>query len=130
MQKYLSSLSDLGAAKALRGEESIVSDKNVKDLTLAIQTIDEFRPVIEEELKTSEKLSAWEKLEFHSVLYRAMLEFYLEIAKGNGIGDYEHIKDIALRNEMRFKDEFDAMYFIETFKGRLIRNIKKGFRIK
>ncbi len=117
VKNYLSALSKYGCAKALRGEEDIVSNENVKSLTIAIQIIDDFKPAIKSQLVSSGKLSAWQKLDFHSKLYRAMLEFYLEAAKGNGVGDYSHIKDMALKNEMKFRDEFDAMLFIQTFES-------------
>ncbi len=125
VQEYLSTLSESGCAKALRGDEDIASDKNVKSLSLAIQTIEDFKPVIEEELANSGKRSAWQKLELHAELYKEMLKVYLEAAKGNEIGDFEYIKDIALKNEMRFKDEFDAVFYARTFThivGKLNRN--------
>ena len=55
-----------------------------------------------------------------------MLEFYLAYARGNGIQSYEDIKDFVQKNEMRFKDEFDAMYFLETFENHIVRNLRNG----
>ncbi len=124
VQQYLSSLSQYGCAKALRGEEEVVTEKTVNDLTLAIQIIDEFKPVIEKELEETEHRSAWEKLEFHATLYRMMLEVYLTAAKGNLDDNLEHIKEFVLKNELRFKDEFDAMYFLKTFIGSIVGNLK------
>ncbi len=126
VKKYLSDLSKYGAVKFVnvREHDDIVTDKNVSDLTTAIQTIDNFMPVIEAEKANSGKQSAWEKLEFHAELYRTMLEYYLEAAKGNGFGDYDHIKDMALKNELRFKDEFDAQYFLQTFGNHVVKRLR------
>ncbi len=126
VQKYLLTLSEFSAAKALRGERELVSEENVRDLTSAIRTIDEFRPVIEAEISASGKPSAWEKLKFHAEFYRALLEFFLDAAKGNGFGSLDCIRDMAQKNEMRFKDEFDSMYFMYNLEERLLKRFKDG----
>ncbi len=125
VKSYLSSLSELGCAKALRGEEEMASQKSVNNLTSAIKVIDDFNGVINDHTgSASMYVSSWEKLKFHAELYKMMLEFYLEIAKGGEVGDFSHIKDFVLKNEVRFKDEFDAMYFIETFENHIVKNLK------
>lgn len=125
VKSYLASLSDTCCAKSLRGEEEMVSTDNVASLKLAIKIIDDFNSVIQEHIeKSTDFVKSWEKLKFHAVLYRMMLEFYLETAKGGEVGDYDHIKDFVLKSELRFKDEFDAMYFIETFENHIVKNLK------
>ncbi len=127
VKDYLSTLSELVSVKALRGKEEVVSEKNVKALTLAIQKIDAFKEECGIGLASSHK-SAWQKLQFHAELYRAMLELYLSAAKGEEIGDIDGVKEIALKHEMQFKDEFDAYQFHTTFRdiiGRL-KNAKKN----
>lgn len=125
VKSYLAVLSDTGCAKALRGEDEMVSENNIANLTKAIKTIDDFGSVIKEHIQKSTACAgSWQKLAFHAELYRMMLEFYLEISKGGEVGDYDHIKDFALKHELRFKDEFDAMYFIETFEKHIVKNLK------
>lgn len=123
---YLSALSEFGCPKALRGEEEFYSDETVKNLEKAINVINDFAPCMNQNLKTSDsKLkSAWQKLEFFSTIYKMMLEFYKDAASSGEVGDISHITDFALKNEVRFKDEFDAMYFIVTFKDHIDKNLK------
>ena len=123
---YLSSLSEQGVPKSLRGEEEMVGYNTASTLETALKTIDEFVPVIKNHLDiTDAKLkSAWQKLDFFTELYRQMLVFYKNVANGGEIGDISAIKDFALKNEVRFKDEFDAMYFIETFENHIVKNFK------
>ena len=68
---------------------------------------------------------AWEKLQFFGELYTALLEFYLAFAKGNGFGDQSRIEELALKNEMRFKEEFDAIYFLRTLGMQIHRELLK-----
>ncbi|MBE7052260.1 MAG: DUF4838 domain-containing protein [Ruminococcaceae bacterium] len=127
VKAYLSSLSAFCCAKALRGEEEVASAKTVEDLGRAVDIVDRFLPEIEyglSSLADKQQRSAWEKLKFHAMLYKKMLEFYEEVARDGEIGKYSHIIDMALANEMRFKDEFDAMYFIETFENHIVKNLK------
>ncbi len=116
VKEYLHVLSDLSCAKALRLEEDIATSENVKKLTLAIKTVDDFAPYIEKGLENAEKSSAWKRLQFHGQLFRPMLELFLDAAKGNIIADYSHITDLALKNELAFKDEFDTLWFVGTLR--------------
>ncbi len=128
VKKYLSSLSDKSCAEAIRGEKDFCSKESQKNLEDAIEIIKEFMPVIMSEIETNKLLrvkNAWKKLKFHAELYNLLLNFYLEYSKGNGVGDYNHIKDFVLKNEVEFKDEFDAMYFLHVFETWLIKELKK-----
>ncbi|MBR3932721.1 MAG: DUF4838 domain-containing protein [Clostridia bacterium] len=126
VSSYLCALSEQGVPKALRGEEEMVGYNTASTLETAIKTIDEFVPVIKNHLDIADaKLkSAWEKLDFFTELYKQMLVFYKNVANGGEVGDISAIKDFALKNEVRFKDEFDAMYFIETFENHIVKNLK------
>jgi hypothetical protein len=82
--------------------------------------------VAEELAKNTAKNYAWQKLEFFGELYKTLLQYYLDVASGKGLGDRSHIEDLALRNEMRFKDDFDALYFLRTLNVTIMRTLK-GF---
>ena len=116
--EYLSYLSDNGCAKALREEEKITSPENIASIEKSLNKIGESVQFIEEQINSSKDIqikNAWEKLRFFSVLYKEVLLVYKEVASGNKNADISRIKDIALKNENRFRDEFDAMYFMHTF---------------
>ncbi len=129
VKEFLASLSDLGCPVALRGEENLVSKKCAEKLKEALSVIDDFDEMIDTELYSAqdEKVAmAWEKLAFFSELYRMMLELYLDVAEGKPIGNRDHIHDFAQQNEMRFKDEFDVVYFLSTFEHHIIRRLPKN----
>ena len=129
VKEFLASLSDLGCPIALRGEESLVSKECAEKLDEALSHIDAFDEVIDTELYAAqdEKVAmAWEKLAFFSELYRMMLEVYLDVASGKPVGNRDHIHDFVLQNEMRFKDEFDAVYFLSTFEHHIIGRLPKN----
>lgn len=126
VKEYLSTLSDHGCAKALRGEESISIPENIKDLKYAIKMIDGFQNTIKTHLSDDNKQIAdcWSRLQFFSELYKMVLELALKVAKGREVGDVTYIYDFLLRNEYRLKDEFDATYFMQTFSGRILGALK------
>ena len=102
------------------------TEKCRKKLVTAIGIIDAFQRVVAEEIaKDTARAGAWEKLQFFGELYAALLEFYLAFAKGNGIGDKSRIEELALKNEMRFKEEFDAIYFLRTLGMQIHRELMK-----
>ncbi len=125
---YLSYLSDNSCAKALREEERITSPENIKSLAGAIEKIKSSASYIENQISTSESSrikNAWKKLKFFSELYKEVLMVYTEVANGNKDADISNVKEIALKNEIRFKDEFDAMYFLQTFVHNSMKRIQK-----
>lgn len=125
---YLSFLSDNGCAKAIREEERISTSENIASLDKSIEKIDCSASFIENQISNSDdnqKTNAWEKLKFFSQLYKEMLLTYKQIATGNTDVDISHIKKLALENEMRFRDEFDAMYFLQTFYTNTMPRLKK-----
>ena len=120
VSQYLSSLSDYGCAKAIRGEEDFKTEECVKNLENSLEIIKAFSNVIDDNLgKSSVYFKAWEKLQFFSKLYEDMLNVYISIAKGNNEIDCTNIKDFVLANEEEYKDEFDAMYFNNTFEMKI-----------
>ena len=124
--EYFKQLSEYGCPEAVRGEESLITEKCRKKLVTAIGIIDAFQRVVAEEIaKDTARTGAWEKLQFFGELYAALLEFYLAFAKGNGIGDKSRIEELALKNEMRFKEEFDAIYFLRTLGMQIHRELVK-----
>ncbi len=125
---YLSFLSDNGCAKAIREEERISTSENIASLDKSIEKIDCSASFIENQISNSDdnqKTNAWEKLKFFSQLYKEMLLTYKQIAQGNTDVDISHIKKLALENEMRFRDEFDAMYFLHTFYMNTVPRLQK-----
>ena len=123
---YFKQLSEYGCPEAVRGEENLITEKCRKKLLAAMDIIDAFRHVAKEEIEKNNAWKAsWEKLEFFGQLYRLLLEYYMEIAKGNGMGDTSAIADLALKNEMRFKEEFDAVYFVRTLGMQIHRELIK-----
>ncbi len=130
VQDYLSKLSDLGCAKVIRGEEKIVSEKMVNNLTNSRRVIIEFTSVIKKQIEKNQSkqiVSSWQKLEFHAELYMAMLDIYLEVAKGNTVKSTDKVKDIVLKNEMKFKEVFDAMHFLFIFENHIMKKIYGQF---
>ena len=124
--EYFKQLSEYGCPEAVRGEESLITEKCRKKLVTAISIIDAFQRVVAEEIaKGTAWKGAWEKLQFFGELYTALLEFYIAFAKGNGIGDQSRIEELALKNEMRFKEEFDAVYFLRTLGMQIHRELVK-----
>ncbi len=124
--EYFKQLSEYGCPEAIRGEETLITEKCQKKLLKAMDIIAAFQSVAAEETaKNTAWKTAWEKLAFFGELYRLLLEYYLEIAKGNGMGDVSRIKELALKNEMRFKEEFDAVYFLRTLGMQIHRELVK-----
>ena len=124
IEEYLCKLSGLGCAKALHGEEELVTEENRKSLAEAIKAIETFRPVIAEQKEKNEHskiIKSWEKLEFFSELYLLMLKMYIELAKGNPADEDSHIRELVLKNENRFKEEFDVISFLATFEKFIIK---------
>lgn len=127
VREYFKQLSYYGCPEAIRGEENLISEACQEKLTTAIQIIENFEAVVAEELaKNTAKNYAWQKLEFFGELYKTLFQYYLDVASGKGLGDRSHIEDLALRNEMRFKDDFDALYFLLTLNVTIMRTLK-GF---
>ncbi len=130
VQKYLAELSEHDCAEAIRGEKPVATEEMVKNLTHSVEIIKDFESVIKAEIASAQNeqiLWAWQKLEFHAKLYSAMLDVYIRIAKGEEVNDCDKVKDIAFKSEMRFKDEFDAMHFIDTFETRTIPKLYGRF---
>ena len=122
VREYFKQLSYYGCPEAIRGEESLLTEICRNKLVAAIRIIDEFGVVVAEELaKNTAWKYAWEKLKFFGELYKTLLQYYLDFANGKGLGDRGHIEDLALRNEMRFKDDFDALYFLRTLDVTIMR---------
>lgn len=127
VREYFKQLSYYGCPEAIRGEEDLITEKCREKLTTAIQIIEDFNTVVAEEMaKNNAHKYAWEKLEFFGQLYTALLQYYLDVANGKGLGDRSHIADLALKNEMRFKSDFDALYFIRTLEVTIMRTLR-GF---
>ncbi len=123
---YFKQLSEYGCPEAIRGEENLITEKCQKKLLKAMDIVDAFQMITAEETaKNTAWKAAWEKLAFFGELYRLLLEYYLEIAKGNGMGDVSKISDLALKNEIRFKEEFDAVYFLRTLGMQIHRELIK-----
>ena len=124
--EYFKQLSEYGCPEAVRGEESLITEKCRKKLVTAISIIDAFQCVAAEEIeKCTARKGAWEKLQFFGELYKLLLEFYLHFAKGNGIGDRSPIDELVLKNELRFKEEFDGIYFLRTLGMQIHRELVK-----
>ena len=127
VREYFQQLSCYGCPEAIRGEEDLMTETCQQKLTKAMNIIDAFGSVIAEELaKNTEKKYAWQKLEFFGELYKTLLQYYLDVASGKGLGDRSYIADLALKNEMRFKNDFDALYFIRTLEVTIMRTLR-GF---
>ena len=128
VREYFKQLSYYGCPEAIRGEESLLTEMCHNKLVTAIRIIDEFGAVVAEELaKNTTRKYCWEKLEFFGELYKTLLQYYLNVASGKGLGDRGHIEDLTLRNEMRFKDDFDGLYFLRTLNGAIMRALR-GFQ--
>ena len=68
---------------------------------------------------------AWKKLKFHGELYSDLLKFYLEYIESGVAGDFGHIRDAVLKNEMRFKDEFDSRFFLQIIEDGVVKGLKE-----
>ena len=131
VKKYLSSLSVYGCPKAFRGEEAFDTNNNIENIQKAIDIIDSFQPVIQNELTENydKNLVTWNNLKFFSELYKMVLEFALKSVNDGEVADYSHISDYVYKSEELLKNEFDAMYFMRTFENRILRAIKNDKKV-
>lgn len=129
VKEYLSALSSNDCAEALRNEEKITSVHCIEKLQKALELIADFEPIIQCHISYTddkEHICAWRKLDFHFKLCTLIFKFYLYAATNKKVGDYAHIKDFVLKNEVLFKDEFDAWCFFETFSVHIVERLRKN----
>lgn len=121
---YLESLSQCSCAVALRAEESIVSDKYRERIKKSFEILSRFMPVIKAELEKPSHRNAWEKLAFHNELYRLVLEYYLFFIENKEAGNTDRIEALIKENELKFKEDFDGLYFLFMLRRRVVRKLK------
>lgn len=55
-----------------------------------------------------------------------ILRLAYRASKGEELGDVSHVNEFVVKSEMRFKEEFDAFYFRQTFNN--TNRIMKAFQ--
>ena len=113
VRDYLASLSENTYAKLLRMEDKYDDSYKVK-IQNTLKILDDFKSEIESGLK-SEFADNWEKMEFHNNLYRMMAEYVLNFGSDETKENAKKVVDYAYKNEEKFRDVFDASYFVSTF---------------
>lgn len=126
VENYLRKLSEYGFMAPLNKQESIVSDKYRNRVAKSFELIEKFVPTVERELAKPNHKKAWEKLKFHTELYKLVLDFYLGFINTGEPASVDDIEEFVKKNELKFKDDFDAMYFYLLFKGRYSEALKES----
>ncbi len=130
VSEFLATLSDLFDPTVLRGETPVKSEKLARQYEKIPGVIDDFIPVIEENLKAAEnvQLRSWECLRFYAELCRKLSKVLLAAS----LGQKEELdrawsvaRDFACKNEMRFQKEFDVFEFILVWESKILNRIKE-----
>lgn len=126
VKSYLHTLSLCNCAKVLRGEERLEDGDNYEDLDKAKAILKGFVPVIEKNIKTSDtelRKQAWDALMYHNRLYCMLIELYRNYGGKASDKRLEEIRELVLKNEFKYKDVFDGMYFLRTLEKRILKRL-------
>ncbi len=121
---YLGELSKYNCKEVVRGLEPLSNEKVAKDLEKAVEVLDGFEDEIKENIENApcDRLKkAWEKLHFHNRLYRKMIECYRNYYHSDKEAMIKDVCDFAKKHEMKFRNDFDAVYFCWVFTYHIIK---------
>lgn len=125
-EEYLTKLSEINCAEALRCEESLFTPENLEKLQKGIALAEEFEikaEKIAESVENPTENHSWRALTFHAGLYKRLFELYINARGEEAERLKEEVIDFVLKNEEEFKTDFDSVVFCERISFTLSRII-------
>ena len=125
-EEYLTKLSEINCAEALRCEEPLFTPENTQKLEKGIAFAEEFEKKAEkiaESVKNGAEKHSWKALTFHAGLYKKLFVLYLNARGEEAESLKADVIDFVLKNEEEFKTDFDSVVFCERISFTLSRII-------